>query len=450
MKKYFFICLVLYLLPYCIYAEIKEKSYSSTYRAPFAKALLIKKAIILDGTGKELKNVDISIANGKVKAIGKNLSAAKNQQVLNANGAYITPGIIDIHSHLGVYPAPSFRAHSDGNEATHPNRADVWAEHSIHIQDPQFKLALAGGVTSLHILPGSANLFGGRGVTVRNIIGSTISEIKFPNAKHSLKMACGENPKRVYGRQKRRSPSTRMANIADTRKEWIDAKEYSKKKSGKKQPKTNLKLETLAGVLNDDILVQNHCYTAEEMSNMINVSKEFGYKITAFHHAIEAYKIADVLAKEGICAAMWTDWGGFKAEAFDMVQENIAIVDQANNQTGCAIVHSDSELDIQRLNQEMAKAWAAGNRSGFNISKARAIQWITKNPAKALGILNEVGTLEVGKRADLVIWTKDPFSVYSKADKVFIDGWLAYDLNNPEKQPVSDYDLGILGEGKNR
>ena len=261
------------------------------------------------------------------------------------------------------------------------------------VQDPQYALALAGGVTTFHVLPGSANLIGGRGVTVKNLQRNTINSMKFPDAPHSLKMACGENPKRVYG-NRGQIPSTRMGNVAGYRKSWIRATSYLNKlqeyeakspeaKELEYRPQRDLELETLAGVLKGEILVQNHCYRAEEMAMMIDIANEFNYKITAFHHAVEAYKIADLLADNNICAALWADWWGFKHEAYDMVQANIAIVDQARNGTGCAIVHSDSEIGIQHLNQEAAKALSAGNRAGYNISKARAMKWITSNPAKA-------------------------------------------------------------------
>ena len=321
-------------------------------------------------------------------------------------------------------------------------------------------LALKGGITTFHVLPGSANLIGGRGVTLKNVWSRTVQGMKFPNAPYTLKMACGENPKRVYG-GRRQEPSTRMANVAGYRKAWIRAqnyqnklKEYDKKSDQAKEleyaPTRNLELETLVGVLEGDILVQNHCYRGEEMAVMLDVAKEFDYKVTTFHHAIEAYKIADILAKEEVCAAVWADWWGFKHEAFDMVWENAALIDQAENKSGCAIIHSDSAIGIQRLNQEAAKAMAAGNKAGFSIPPERAIMWITLNAAKGLGIDNQTGSLEEGKMADLVIWDGDPFSVYTKTEKVFVDGILKYnslDLNLPYP---TDFELGIIEPDKDR
>ena len=419
--------------------------FGSTYEPMESEPTLFQSANIYDGLGGELLDYDLLIADGKIIEIGQSLDQS-GVKVIDASDKWITPGIIDIHSHMGVYSAPSVSTSSDGNEATAPVTAEVWAEHSVWTQDPQFALALKGGVTSFHVLPGSANLFGGRGATFKNISKNTIQAMKFPNAPHSLKMACGENPKRVYG-NRRQSPSTRMGNMAGYRNAWIDATEYQEgmqELDSDDRPKRDLAMDTLKGVLDGDILIQNHCYRAEEMAMMVELSKEFDYKITAFHHAVEAYKIADLLADEGICAAMWADWWGFKHEAYDMVPANIAIIDQARNATGCAIVHSDDEVGIQHLNQEAAKAMSAGNRAGFEISKAHAMRWITSNPAKAAGILEQTGSIEVGKDADVVLWTGDPFSVYSRAEQVFIDGAMAFDVNDPKTQPVTDFDLGII------
>ena len=447
------------LLLTSFYSFANNEPFKSTY-SPLAQSnILFKGANIFDGEGNEFLNTDVIINNGVIEAIGEDLPVSEDTIIKNVTGKWITPGIIDIHSHMGVYPAPSVSTSSDGNEATSPVTAEVWAEHSMWVQDPQYALALAGGVTTFHVLPGSANLIGGRGVTVKNIQRNTINSMKFPDAPHSLKMACGENPKRVYG-NRGQAPSTRMGNIAGYRKSWIKAasylnkqQEYENKSPEAKEleyrPERNLELDTLAGVLKGEILVHNHCYRAEEMAMMIDVAKEFNYKITAFHHAVEAYKIADLLAENKICAALWADWWGFKHEAYDMVQANIAIVDQARNATGCAIVHSDSEIGIQHLNQEAAKALSAGNRAGYSISKARAMKWITSNPAKAAGIYEKTGSLKAGKNADIVIWSGDPFSVYSKAEEVYIDGALAFDRANNLK-PVSDFDIGIIKASENR
>ena len=412
-------------------------TYASTYRPLESENIIIRNATVFDGNGNKFQNFDVHFSNGKIQAIGLRL-VTDGAKEIDGTGKYVTPGIIDNHSHMGVYPAPSVRTSSDGNEATNPVTSEVWAEHSVWTQDPQYKLALAGGITTFHVLPGSANLFGGRGVTLKNVSANTVPEMKFPNAPHSLKMACGENPKRVYSS---RGPSTRMGNVAGYRNAWIGAENY-KEQLERDPSHRDIRNETLAGVLDGEILVHNHCYRADEMATMINIGEEFGYKVSTFHHGVEAYKIADLLADEGICAALWADWWGFKHEAYDMSIANIAIVDQARGGTGCAIVHSDDESGIQRLNQEAAKALAAGRRAGFEISEGRAMTWITKNPAKSLGILDQTGTLDMGKDADVVIWSGNPFSVYTKAEQVYIDGALAFDKAT-NFMPHTDFDLGV-------
>ena len=412
-------------------------TYASTYTPLKSENVVIRNATIFDGNGNKFLDYDVHFSDGKIKNLGLDLEVEGAKEI-DATGKYVTPGIVDNHSHMGVYPAPGVRTSSDGNEATNPVTAEVWAEHSVWSQDPQYKLALAGGVTTFHVLPGSANLFGGRGVTLKNVSANTVPDMKFPDAPHSLKMACGENPKRVY---RSRGPSTRMGNVAGYRKAWIGAENH-KKRLERDPEYRDINNETLVGVLDGKILVHNHCYRADEMATMINISQEFGYKVSTFHHGVEAYKIADLLADEGICAALWADWWGFKHEAYDMTIANIAIVDQARGGTGCAIVHSDSASGIQRLNQEAAKALAAGRRAGFEISEARAMTWLTKNPAKSLGILDKTGTLDLGKDADLVIWDGNPFSVYTKAEQVYIDGALTFDKAS-NFMPHTDFDIGI-------
>ena len=412
-------------------------TYASTYKPLKSENIVIRNATVFDGNGNKFQNFDVHFSDGEIQAVGLRL-VAEGAKEIDGTGKYVTPGIIDNHSHMGVYPAPSVRTSSDGNEATNPVTSEVWAEHSVWTQDPQYKLALAGGITTFHVLPGSANLFGGRGVTLKNVSANTVPEMKFPDAPHSLKMACGENPKRVYSS---RGPSTRMGNVAGYRNAWIGAENY-KQQLERDPSHRDIRNETLAGVLDGEILVHNHCYRADEMATMINIGEEFGYKISTFHHGVEAYKIADLLADEGICAALWADWWGFKHEAYDMTIANIAIVDQARDGTGCAIVHSDDESGIQRLNQEAAKALAAGRRAGFEISEGRAMTWITKNPAKSLGILDQTGTLDTGKDADVVIWSGNPFSIYTKAEQVYIDGALAFDKAT-NFMPHTDFDLGV-------
>jgi len=415
-------------------------AFASTYEPFESETTLIENAHVFDGLGGEILNGYVFMSDGKITSFGEGSPTDTEADItIDAKGKYVTPGIIDVHSHLGDYASPGVNAHSDGNEAVSPNTAHVWAEHSVWPQDPGFDEALEGGVTTLHILPGSANLFGGRGVTLRNIPARTVQAMKFPDAPYTVKMACGENPKRVYG--SKGGPSTRMGNIAGYRKAWIEASAYRDKLEKGEDVKRDLALETLAGVLNGEVLVQMHCYRGDEMAQILDIAKEFDYKITTFHHAVEAYKIADILKENDTCAAMWADWYGFKMEAYDGIRENVPFV---HAQGACAMIHSDSGLGIQRLNQEVAKTWSDGNKAGLDIPKADAWIWLTSNPAKALGILDETGSITAGKRADVVIWDQDPFSVYARPQKVFIDGALMFDKET-DKKPKSDFRLGHPG-----
>ena len=426
-------------------ARFDKDPYPSTYKPYPSRLTVVKNVTIFDGEGGRIDHGSIVLSSGKVLSLGgPDMELPTDADVYDGTGKYLTPGVIDIHSHLGDYPSPSVEGLSDGNEATGPVTAEVWAEHSVWPQDPGFTRALAnGGITTLEILPGSANLMGGRSVVLKNVPARTVQGMKFPGAPYGLKMACGENPKRVYG-SKGRMPSTRMGNMAVDRQTWAKAVAYKKKLDEGKAVDRDLAMETLAGVLSGEILIQNHCYRADEMANVIDMSHEFGYKVSAFHHAVEAYKIADLLKKEGICAAMWADWWGFKMEAYDSVPENIALV---YKEGACTIVHSDDANQIQRLNQEAAKALAAGRRMGMQISDEQAWTWLGINPAKAIGLADRIGSLKPGKMADVVLWNGNPFSVYTRPEKVWIDGALMFDANDPKRRPVTDFELGQPGEG---
>jgi imidazolonepropionase-like amidohydrolase len=422
-----------------------EDPYPSTYHPYAGVPTAITGATVYDGEGGRIENGTIVMVDGRIQAVGgPDTPIPDGATRIDGRGRWVTPGVIDVHSHLGDYPSPGVEAHSDGNEATGPVRSEVWAEHSVWPQDPGFSRALAnGGITTLQILPGSANLFGGRGVTLRNVPGRTVQSMRFPGAPRGLKMACGENPKRVYG-SRNQMPQTRMGNVALMRATWQRAVEYRERRARDPNTARDLALDTLVEVLDGRMLVHNHCYRADEMAIMLDMAREFGFHIASFHHAVEAYKIADLLRASNTCAAMWADWWGFKMEAYDAVNENIPLV---HNAGACAIVHSDDPNGIQRLNQEAAKALADGRRIGINISDEVAWRWLAINPATALGIADQTGSLRVGKRADVVLWNGNPFSVYTRPQQVWIDGALMYDMSDPRRRPVSDFELGQPGEG---
>jgi len=419
--------------------------FPSTY-GPFTSVpTVIRNVTVMTAAGPTIRNGAVLLQDNRIVSVGPTVDVPAGATVIDGQGKYLTPGIIDTHSHLGVYPAPGGDALSDGNEATNPVTAHVWAEHSVWPQDPQFPRNLAGGVTTLQVLPGSANLIGGRSVVLKPVPSRTVQGMKFPGAQHGLKMACGENPKRVYAN---RGPATRMGNVAGYRTAWIQAEAYRRKwdawLNGNRQadaPTRDLGQETMAEVLRGNILVHNHCYRADEMAQMMDVAREFGYRIRSFHHGVEAYKVADLMARDSISGSLWADWGGFKMEALDGIRANIALVHNAGAR---AIVHSDDPSGSQRLNQEAAKALAAGRAIGLNLTEEDALKWITINAAWALNLHDHIGSIEPGKNADVVLWSANPFSVYARAEKVWVDGSLLYDRLDPGRQWRTDFELGFV------
>jgi imidazolonepropionase-like amidohydrolase len=431
------------------------------------KAVAIVGATLLLGTGERIENGTIVFSGGKITAVGPagSVSAPGDAVTIDGRGKFVTPGLIDTHSHMGVYAAPHITATADGNEMTDPTTPYVFSEHAFWPQDPAIEAAVAGGVTTAQILPGSGNIIGGRAVTLKLRPRTEARAMRFEGAPNGLKMACGENPKRVYGTTNR-APMSRMGSVAKLRQAFIKAQEYRyaqqaykvewdawKKKyedakakpadadDPGKEPRPidrDLGMETLADVLDGKIQVHVHCYRADEMLMMLQVAREFGFKIASFHHAVEAYKIAPVLARDGVGASVWSDWWGFKLEAWDAVEENAAILEAVK---GMPIIHSDSEIGIQRLNQDAAKALHSGIRAGLKLTEDQAITWITRNPARALGVADRTGTLETGKMADVVLWDRSPLSIYAAAQQVWVDGVLAFDRAG-SKKAWSDFEVG--------
>jgi len=428
----------------------ERPAYASTYQPRPGPAVLIRNATVLTAAGPELRGASVLLRDGKVVAVGDTVRAPEGATVVDGTGKFVTPGLIDTHSHIGVYSAPGIASLSDGNEATDPVTSEVWAEHSVWPQDPQIPLAIAGGVTVAQILPGSANLVGGRAVTLRLVPARTVQEMKLPGAPYGLKLACGENPKRVYSG---RGPATRMANMAGFRAAFIGAERYrrewdrwNEKRTGD-APARDLQKETLADVLRGKILVHNHCYRADEMAFMLDLAREFGFRIRSFHHAVEAYKVADLMARDSVAGSVWSDWWGFKLESLDGIPENAALLHQAGARP---IIHSDDPQGIQRLNHDASKAMHAGLRAGIRITREDAIRWITLNPAWALGIDSLTGSLEPGKAADVVVWSGDPFSIYSRPELVYNEGRLLFDRRDPARQYRTDFNLGTAAPGVGR
>ncbi|MFB6263274.1 MAG: amidohydrolase [Bradymonadaceae bacterium] len=423
------------------------------------ETVLFEGATILTAAGRKLTDGHMLIADGTIRKVSADpIEAPEEATVIDASGKYLTPGIIDTHSHTGVYPVPFVKAHADGNEATNNTTPQVDAGDSIWVQDPAYQRAVAGGVTALQVLPGSANLIGGRTTVLEMHPGISAQAMVFERAPDGMKMACGENPKRVYG-QRGQMPSTRMGNAAVLRATFQKARELERsyqryrhklaawkskpedQRNPAKKPKPpsrDLGLENLIRAMNGELLLHVHCYRADDMATFLQIAEQFDLRVRSFHHGLEAYKIRDLLAKWNISVSTWADWWGYKIEMHDGIPQNAGLISAAG---GRAVIHSDSSFGVQRLNQEAAKAYDAAVDSGLDVSVNEALRWITANAAWTLGIEDVTGTLEAGKRADVVLWSEHPFSVYARAEKVWVEGVREYDRSR-NAAPWSDFEVG--------
>jgi imidazolonepropionase-like amidohydrolase len=392
--------------------------------------ILIKNATVMTVTHGNITNGSVYIKDGRIAAVGENVSAPPSATVIDAGGKYLTPGIVDSHSHIAL--------DDDVNEATSPITPHMMMKDAFDYQDKAIYRALAGGVTTSLLLHGSANMIGGQAVVIKHKYGASRDELLFPNAPRSIKFASGENPKRVYGGREQ-LPSTRMGNFAVQREALVQAQDYMrewdayndkvKRNNNDKDakdatpPKHDLKLEALADILRGKLMVQIHCYRADEMLTEIAMAKEFGYKIRAFHHALEAYKVADQLAANNIAIATFSDWWGYKQEAWDAIPWNATL----SMHKGVRVaIKSDSEDYTRRLNQEAAKTIRYGGAS-----EEEALKMITLNAAWIVGVDDRVGSIDVGKDADLVIWNGYPLSSYGVPEIVLIDGDVYFDRQQP-------------------
>src|SRR5947209_830437 len=315
--------------------------------------VVIKGGTLLTVTNGRIENGSIYIHNGKIAAIGANVQAPANATVIDATGKWVMPGIIDSHSHIAL--------DDDVNEATSPVTPQMMMIDAFDYQDKAIYRGLAGGVTTSLLLHGSANMIGGQAIVIKHKYGAGRDAMLFPGAPRSIKFASGENPKRVYG-SKEQLPSTRMGNFAVQREALVQAQDYmrewtdyeAKVKRGDKEaklPKHDLKMEALADVLRGKLLVQIHCYRADELLTEMEIAKEFGYKVRAFHHALEAYKVADKLAANDVAIATFADWWGYKNEAWDAIPWNAVI----SMRKGVRVaIQRDSDNLARRLNQEAA------------------------------------------------------------------------------------------------
>jgi len=389
-------------------------------------AVLIQNATILTVTQGTIEHGSILIRDGKIAAVGAGVQVPAGTTVIDATGQFIIPGIIDCHSHIAVDGSVNEGAPAVSSMA---NIADVLNPADVNIYRD-----LAGGVTTANILHGSANPIGGQTVVIKLRWGKQANQLPFEGALPGIKFALGENPKHSnFGPPAgtpARYPATRMGVEEVIRQAFTEAREYKKhwddynqrKAAGEHNqipPRRDLRLEPLVEVLERKRYVHAHCYRADEILMLLRVAKEFGFKVRTFQHVLEGYKVADEISTAGVGGSTFSDWWAYKMEAYDAIPYNAALM----RERGVLVsINSDSAEEARHLNQEAAKTIKYGD-----LSPSDALKLVTINPAIQLGIDNRVGSIEVGKDADLVIYNHDPLSVYAVVQKTLIDGQVYFD-----------------------
>jgi imidazolonepropionase-like amidohydrolase len=387
--------------------------------------VLIRNATVLTAARGTLQDTDILIQNGKIARIGKDLKASANAQVIDATGKFVTPGIIDAHSHTMLDAINEISS----SVTSMTNVRDV-----LNPTDIAIYRALAGGVTTANLLHGSANPIGGQNTVVRYKFGRPVEEFVFAGAPPGIKFALGENPKRLGANpppgRPPRYPVTRMGTMEVIRDAFLRARDYKRSwdeyraKVAKKDktavpPRRNLELEPIVEILEGKRLVHAHGYRSDEHLNLLLIADEFGFKVATLQHALEAYKIAPEIARRGTAASVFADSWSYKLEAYDSIPYNAAIL--WKNGVNVSI-NSDSDERARRLNLDAAKMMKYGG-----VPEEEALKMITLNPAMQLGIAKQTGSIEQGKDADIVIWSAHPFSVYSRPEITMIEGVTYFD-----------------------
>jgi imidazolonepropionase-like amidohydrolase len=411
-----------------------------------SSTILIQNATIVTVTHGNIEHGSILIRDGKIAAVGTDVKAPEGATIIDAAGQFVAPGTVDCHSHIAIdggvnEGGPSVSSMARIPDVLNPDDIDIYRD-------------LAGGVTEASVLHGSANSIGGQTVVIKLRWGKPADQLPFEGAMPGIKFALGENPKRSGFRPPagvpQRYPGTRMGVEETIRQAFTEAREYKKqwddynqrKAAGEQNlipPQRNVTLDPLVEVLEGKRYVHSHCYRADEILMLLRVAKEFGFQVRTFQHVLEGYKIADELAAAGVGASTFSDWWAYKMEAYDAIPYNMALM----TQRGVVVsVNSDDAEEATHLNQEAAKSMKYGG-----LSANEAMKLFTLNPAIQLGIDNRVGSIEVGKDADLAIYNHDPLSVYAVVQKTLIDGQVYFDrqrdiaqraANEKEKQELID------------
>ncbi|MBI5609343.1 MAG: amidohydrolase [Deltaproteobacteria bacterium] len=404
----------------CLIAALVLVQTAPVHAAPPARPpVLLRRATLWTATGAVLPDSDILLQNGRIAGVGKDLSAPAGTQVIDARGRIATPGLVDMHSHLGVYAAPNSRAHADGNEMTAPATPYLRAIDSFDPEDAAIARAVAGGVTTSLILPGSGNVMGGQALYIK-LFGRTVAEMQISGAPRAMKWALGENPKRTYG-SRGQLPSSRMGSAWVIRQRLVEAQELdvSQQRWDKEAVHTAARpnrpdLEPLQALLRGEVLLQVHCYEVHDIETLVRLSEEFHFKVAAIHHALEAWKVPQLLREHRIAVATFADLWGFKLEAYDASVHAPEILQAAGVVVAMKTDHP--VIEARDLVGEAAKA------HHYGLAEQAALAAVTRNPAQAIGLLDRIGTLEVGKDADVVVWPTSPLKLGARPERVFVQG----------------------------
>jgi imidazolonepropionase-like amidohydrolase len=399
--------------------------------------VLIKNATIMTASHGTIEGGSILIRDGRVAAVGKNseVKAGADARVIDATGMFVTPGIIDAHSHSAL---------DDINEGSVSVSAMVRQRDVVNDTDINIYRQLAGGTTTIHSMHGSANSIGGQNVILKLKWGRPAEEMIVPDMPRTIKFALGENPKRAgnqtnpfgAGNRPLRFPATRMGVEFTIREAFQQAREYMRQwdeyeaaRKGEANlvpPRRDLKLEAIADILRGKLFVHSHCYRADEILMLMNVADEFGWKILTFQHVLEGYKVAKEIAAHGAGGSTFSDWWAYKIEAYDAIPGNAAIMHHKGIVTS---INSDSADLARRLYQEAAKTIKYGL-----LTDEEALQFITLNPAKQIKMDKRIGSIDVGKDADLAIFNGNPFSIYSRVEMTLIEGEIYFDRKEDLKR----------------
>jgi imidazolonepropionase-like amidohydrolase len=388
----------------------------------FARDLILRDATVWTGaTPYRIERTSILVRNGVIVEIGPNVRGGADAVILNLAGKHVTPGVIDVHSHMGA--SRWMDPNGDTNEMTAPLTPQVRIADSFDPYDKALLRAVAGGVTTVQILPGSGNVIGGQSAVYKLRGAGQGYATLYSKAPPGMKMASGENPKRVYG-DRNQSPSTRMGNYAVLRAAFRTAQEYKAKHDAwaanptGPQPDRDLRFEPLVEILEGRRLVHIHAYRQDEMLGLMKVADDFGFKIRSFQHGIEAYKLAGELARKGVAVSTWTHFFGSKMELYDGIPYNLSILADHGVLT---TIHSDSFDTAPHLWNEGAVAIAHG------LSPENAMRSLTINGAKVLGVDQHTGSIEIGKEADFAIFDGEPFNGHPIVEMTIVDGEVVFD-----------------------